>query len=199
MKETKKNEETYTMSSQSIYNAMFGKTNNANTPPLNVMRHKYQASTEKELPSKETALRRAAAKGNVNDIEYLINDYSVEVNSKSSNGFTALDWAYKNNQMTAVDTLCWLKADQSILKPLLWKYVLDNESEWPKKDIALWRSAEKGNIKDVRLLVEKYEANINIVINKTTPIEIAQQNQRHEIVHFLEEIENKKNNTASYN
>ena len=130
------------------------------TQSLNGIKRTYQLATESQLPSNETALRRAAFKGNVDHIEALILEYDTAVDARGSNGFTALDWAYHENQMDALDALCWLKADQSLLKSLLEKYTLDTEAEWPIKQVALVRSIEAHRLDDVRCLVERYHAEV---------------------------------------
>jgi hypothetical protein len=147
-----------TYKSSDLFKQLFFHTDGKSAPFLKELQLKYKAPKETSLPSKELALRRAASKGADKDVSHLISDYGAEVNSKSSNGFTALDWAYFGSHMSTVNTLCWLGADQTNLKPMLWKYVLDNEAEWPVKEIALQRAGQAGNIKDVKLLVSRYEA-----------------------------------------
>lgn len=151
---------THDYKSSYIY-SLFALADEKRVPPLKELQVKYSLKTETSLPSKELALRRAARLGNHRDVEYLITHYNVDINGQSGNGFTALDWAYFGSHMEIVNTLCWLGADQSTLKPLLWKYVLDTESEWPVKEIALKRAVEKENCEDVRLLVTRYEAGID--------------------------------------
>lgn len=118
------------------------------------------------VKDKNHALRRAAHQGSVEDVETLIQDFGAEVNSKSeSNGFTALDWAFFNDQMAAhgvFNTLCWLKADQSVLKPLLEKYSLDDEAEFPTKNVALARAMAAENEADIKVLVERYKADEDV-------------------------------------
>lgn len=53
------------------------------------------------------------------------------------------------------NTLCDLKADQSVLKPLLAQYTHDNESEFPCEDVALARALQENNQEDVKILVKK--------------------------------------------
>ena len=88
----------YTHKSETIYNSFFSHTNdNSPIPTLQSLQKKYKTSTDHTPPSKESALRRAAHQGNIQDIEHLINEYEADVKSKSTNGFTALDWAYLNH------------------------------------------------------------------------------------------------------
>lgn len=191
MKSKTENSGVYTVTSRSIYNTLFG--SNADTvPSLNSLLLKYKTSKENSLPSKELALRRAGHQGNRTDIEYLVNDYDADIHAKSNNGFTALDWAYLNNHMDAVNTLCWLGADQSTLKPLLWKYVSKTESEWPTKNIALSRAAERGNQDDLLLLINSYKADIHSQTNGKTPKELALLKGHSNIVDIIEEIEQKQ-------
>lgn len=69
-----------------------------------VILQKYQGDDDK-LPTPELACRRAAANGNINDVKYLLDHCKVNINSKSSNGLTALDWAIKNGHKEVAETL----------------------------------------------------------------------------------------------
>lgn len=183
-------QKTYIYTSNCLYHMIYDTTRqSAKTPTLKELQEKYKTDAETGLPSKETALRRAAHQGNVGDIEVLIEEYKADINSKSSNGFSSLDWAYFNGHMGAVNTLCWLKADQSLLRPLLSKYVSDTEAEWPTKDIALCRAAEKGSIKDIEVLVNKYKANLDFKnVEGNTPLQLAEKENHIEAIGFIKKL-----------
>lgn len=159
------------VSSSSIYNTGMSQTTNSTSVTLDSILKRYKTK------DKNVALRRAAHQGSVAHVELLINHFGADINNKSSNGFTALDWAFYNNQMEPLgvfNTLCWLGADQSTLRPLLEKYVTGDESEFPTKDIALARAMEQENQKDIRILVDKYKADMEkaqeILDTKTTSL-----------------------------
>lgn len=146
------------ITSQSIYNATMRCSATDGSVTLDSLLKKYKT------PDKNVALRRAGHQGNVSDIELLINQFRADVNSRSSNGFTALDWAFYNNQMEpygVFNTLCWLKADQTTLKPLLAKYTHDDEKEFPLKDLALSRAIRAENQADIDTLVNRYKADMD--------------------------------------
>ncbi|WP_454784641.1 ankyrin repeat domain-containing protein [Legionella sp. WA2024007413] len=143
------------VSSSSIYNTGMSQTTSGSSVTLDSILKIYNTK------DKNVALRKAAHQGSVTHVELLINNFGADINSKSSNGFTALDWAFYNNKMEpqgVFNTLCWLGADQSTLKPLLGKYVTDDESEFPTKDLALARAMKQENQKDIGILVTKYKA-----------------------------------------
>ncbi len=145
------------VSSSNIYNTGMSQINSNGSVTLDSILKKYKTN------DKNVALRRAAHQGSVPDVELLINKLGADIDSQSSNGFTALDWAFYNNQMEphgVFNTLCWLGANQSTLKPLLGKYVGNDDSEFPAKDIALARALKQGNKTDITALVDKYKADI---------------------------------------
>lgn len=182
--------------SSDIYAAMMRGSSTDETPALAALQSKYQTANERIVPSAEVALRRAAYAGNVDDIEYLVSDYGVDVLATSSNGFSPLDWAYHQNQMEAFDTLCWLGADQSLLKPLLWKYSLDSEPEFPIKNLALCRAAACGNCADIIVLIKRYKADIQTTNEASkTPLQLADTGQHCEAVRLLEGFLNETQQT----
>lgn len=150
---------------------------------------KYQNPNEVKPPEVNTALRRAAFKNNNNDVADLLEKYGADINSKSSNGFSAVQWAYYNGSFKTLNLLASRKAsDYEQLKSLR-KYVLDTENELPPKDEALRRAAAKGNIDDIKMLVETYQANILAEDeNGMTPLSLAQKNGHNEAVQVLNEL-----------
>ncbi|MDF1758781.1 MAG: hypothetical protein P1U74_10885 [Legionellaceae bacterium] len=146
------------VTSQDIYASTMSHSDPNSEVTLDILLNKYKVS------DKNIALRRAGHQGNVIDVELLITKFGADVNGRSSNGFTALDWAFYNNQMEpygVFHTLCWLKADQTTLKPLLSKYTHDDENEYPIKDIALARAIEAENKTDINILVNRYKADMD--------------------------------------
>lgn len=157
---TRNHDGSYTIRSQDIYQTFFGQTDSSEAPTLALLQKKYRIRTDGDaLPNRDTCLRRAAFQGCVKDIEFLINNHGADVDGTSSNGKSALEWAYMNNQMKAFSSLCWLKADQKPIK-FLWNYVTNTESEFPVKDLALCRAAAAGNTEDALHLIERYKANL---------------------------------------
>lgn len=144
-------------SSSNSHHTEAHQTDSNNSITLDTILKKYNAN------DKNIALRRAALQGGVADVELLINKFKADIDSQSSNGFTALDWAFYNDQMEpdgTFTTLCRLGANQSTLKSLLEKYVDNDPSAFPTKDIALARALKKENEADVTILIDKYKANI---------------------------------------
>lgn len=169
-----------------LYGGIFKKKETHELPKLTVLQENYKQKSEKEIPSKETTLRRAAFKGDWKTVKHLVKNYETDVHSKSNNGFNSLDWAYKGKQVYTVNKLRQLTQTDSILEKILGKYVLCNETEWPDKDVALWRAAKKGYYDDVQFLIESYEANPNSIICNMTALEIARQENHKEVAEFIE-------------
>jgi hypothetical protein len=63
---------------------------------------KYELSSEDDA---SIAFRKSSAAGNVSDIKILLKSYSINIDQQSSNGMTALHWAYEYNRAEAIEFL----------------------------------------------------------------------------------------------
>lgn len=67
--------------------------------------NKYKTDKEVNTPDVNLALRRAAADGNIKDVKFLLDTGKADINSKSSNGKTAIDWARTNKRLEVIEFL----------------------------------------------------------------------------------------------
>jgi len=118
----------------------------------------------------DLALRIAAASGQVSDVECLLLDYDACPDNKSSNGFTALDWAL-SKEMLPKETLVLLYHMQtcdSAAKKLLENSL--NFEKWRKNDL-LALAIHRRNKSDETILTETFKADIHAareIFMKTT-------------------------------
>ncbi len=156
-----------------------------NVLSLNELKQKYRSDNLLN-PSVNVMLRRAAHAGNIDDIETLVLKYRAQINEKSSNGLSALEWAYLSDKMEAVDLLRWLDADDSQLCTLVHKYMNKAETQLPNKNITLCRAAQRGNAADIERLITRYQANCQCLNeNGQTPLSLAQQGRHKEAEKML--------------
>ncbi len=85
--------------------------------PLKELFIKYKLKTEQSIPFIDVVFRRAAAKGNVEDLTTLIISKRVDINSQDTTPgkhYTALHWAAKNEHVHAYNLLIFNGANPHI-------------------------------------------------------------------------------------
>lgn len=106
---------------------------------------KYQLDTEASLPTKETALRRAAATGNKDDVMTLADEMHADINAQDQNPNrkrTALHWAAeKNHQMICCILL--MRGADPFIKDASGKIAFDYNAEL-KDTVAHLYQGEEG-------------------------------------------------------
>lgn len=133
----------------------YNRISSSQAVPLLGICHKYNTD-EPDL-----ALRKAAKDGDVSDVECLLLDYNASLDTKSSNGFTALDWALKNGKLPK-QVFLLIYHMQSCDSPA--KYLLENSHcfEVADKNSLLAYAIHRKNKTDQALLIDTFQADIYV-------------------------------------
>ncbi len=126
------------------------------------------------------ALHYAVMRGHQSCVEYLISDQgNCALDSRDHQGYGALMWACQYNQHSIAQSILKRAKEKNVLNT-----VLDISDHFGWK--AIHKAAQVGNLELVRMFVEEYQVNPNVVTtNGRTPLELAKGTNAVEVMNYL--------------
>lgn len=131
----------------------YRRTSEPNAIALSDILQKYRTDNP------DLALRKAANAGDSSEVECLLLDYHASPDHKSSNGFTALDWALQSGKLPKeiFQLLYHMQSSDSAAKHLIDKSFLSSVTD---KNIFLADAIYRKDKADQTLLIDTFKADI---------------------------------------